>query len=104
MQRLMRRAAAVLAAAVLASSLASVALGASRSPHGHQSAPNPVDLGSPAAELRVDLDRLLAEHAFLTIEQMRSGLIGAPDFEAAAKAVEANSTEVAAAIGSVYGD
>ena len=61
-------------------------------------------LSSPAAELRVTLDRLLAEHAFLTIEQMRSGLTEAPDFEAAAKAVEANSTEVASAIGSIYGD
>jgi hypothetical protein len=64
----------------------------------------PVDLSSPAAELRVDLDRLLAEHAFLTIEQMRSGLSNAPDFAAAATAVEANSTEVAAAIGSIYGE
>jgi hypothetical protein len=63
-----------------------------------------VDLSSPAAELRIDLDRLLAEHAFLTIEQMRSGLLGAPDFAAAATAVEANSTELAAAIGSIYGD
>ena len=64
----------------------------------------PVDLSSPAAELRVDLDRLLAEHAFLTIEQMRSGLGNAPDFAAAATAVEANSTEVAEAIGSIYGE
>jgi hypothetical protein len=63
-----------------------------------------VDLSSPAAELRVDLDRLLAEHAFLTIEQMRSGLLGAPDFAAAAIAVEANSTEIATAIGSIYGE
>ncbi|HET9852824.1 MAG TPA: hypothetical protein VFP56_09990 [Candidatus Limnocylindrales bacterium] len=61
-------------------------------------------LSSPAAELRVMLDRLLAEHAFLTIEQMRSGLTHAPDLAAAAKAVEANSTDVAAAIGSIYGD
>jgi hypothetical protein len=72
-------------------------LGASPSPHQH------VELGSPAAQLRVDLDRLLAEHAFLTIEQMRSGLLGGPDFAALATAVEANSTEVAAAIGDIYG-
>ena len=63
-----------------------------------------VDIGSPAADLRVALDRLLAEHAFLTIEQMRSGLTDSPDFAAAATAVEANSTEVASAIGSIYGE
>jgi hypothetical protein len=79
------------------------ALAASPSPDAHHQPVVPVDLGSPAAQLRVDLDRLFAEHAFLTIEQMRSGLTGGPDFEAAAKAVEANSTEVAAAIGSIYG-
>jgi hypothetical protein len=62
-----------------------------------------VDLGSPAAELRVDLDRLLAEHAFLTIEQMRSGLVGGPDFADAAVAVEGNTVEIVDAIGSVYG-
>ena len=84
--------------------LAQPAIAASPSPgtqHEHGGAPS---LSSPAAELRVALDRLLAEHAFLTIEQMRSGLRGAPDFAAAAKAVEANSTEVAEAIGSIYGD
>jgi hypothetical protein len=79
------------------------ALAASPSPDSHHPPVLPLDLGSPAAELRVDLDRLLAEHAFLTIEQMRSGLTSGPDFEAAARAVEANSTEVAAAIGSIYG-
>ena len=79
-------------------------LGASPTPSSHHQGPGPVNLGSPAAQLRIDLDRLLAEHAFLTIEQMRSGLTNAPDFGAAAKAVEANSTEIAAAIGSIYGD
>lgn len=84
--------------------LAPTALAASPSPGAHHSPATPVDLGSPAAELRVDLDRLLAEHAFLTIEQMRSGLVDAPDFAAAASSVEANSTEIGAAIGSIYGD
>jgi hypothetical protein len=74
------------------------------SPAPHHGASNPPNLSSPAADLRVALDRLLAEHAFLTIEQMRSGLVDGPDFEAAAAAVEGNSTEVAAAIGSIYGD
>ena len=64
-----------------------VSLAASPSPAPHLHSASPVNLGSPAAQLRVDLDRLLAEHAFLTIEQMRSGLTSAPDFAAAAKAV-----------------
>jgi hypothetical protein len=58
---------------------------------------------SPAADLRVNLDRLLAEHAFLTIEEMRSGLTGEPDFASAAKAVEGNTTDIANAIGLIYG-
>jgi hypothetical protein len=69
-----------------------------------QGASAPVQLDSEAANLRVTLDRLLAEHAFLTIEQMRSGLTGSPDLAAAAKGVEGNSTDVASAIGSVYGE
>jgi hypothetical protein len=64
----------------------------------------PVNLDNAAADLRVNLDRLLAEHAFLTIEQMRSGLRSSPDFAAAASGVEANSIDVANAIGTIYGD
>jgi hypothetical protein len=100
----MRRSWRPLAAALVGLGLAApVALGASPSPASHHGG-TMAELSSPAAELRVDLDRLLAEHAFLTIEQMRSGLIGAPDFAAAAAAVERNSTDVAEAIGSIYGD
>jgi hypothetical protein len=62
-----------------------------------------VSLDSPVARLRVDLDRLLAEHAFLTIEQMRSGLTGGSDFQAAAAAVEANTVDLVGAVGSIYG-
>jgi hypothetical protein len=94
MQRQLRPPAVAVAALLL---FAPVTLGASPGQHQH------VDIGSPAAQLRVDLDRLLAEHAFLTIEQMRSGLLGGPDFAALAAAVEANSTEIAAAIGDIYG-
>ena len=100
MQRTWSVALAVGAALVLAP----VALGASPSPSHHEAQGGPVSFDTPAAQLRVDLDRLLAEHAFLTIEQMRSGLTDSPDFAAAATAVEGNSTDVANAIGSVYGD
>ena len=100
MQRFLRPTVAAAAALLL---LAPATLAASPSPHDHGSTNAVVDFGSPAAQLRVDLDRLLAEHAFLTIEQMRSGLAGSADFAAAATAVEANSVDVTAAIASVYG-
>ena len=94
----------VLMAAVALIVASPTALAAPRSPESQHGPVASVDLGSPASQLRVDLDRLLAEHAFLTIEQMRSGLTNGPDFAAAATAVEGNSTDVAAAIGSIYGD
>src|SRR5262245_27526801 len=108
-RRVANLAAAALAPALLLAPLVvpAPAFAASPAPaatHDHATAPRePASLDTPAAKLRVDLDRLLAEHAFLVIEQMRSGLTAGPDFEAAAKAVEANSTDVANAIGSVYG-
>jgi hemoglobin-like flavoprotein len=59
---------------------------------------------SPAADLRVTLDRLLAEHADLAIVAMQKGYDGAPDFQAAANQLDQNSQALAKAIGSVYGD
>ncbi|MGH2427377.1 MAG: hypothetical protein ACRDGV_00625 [Candidatus Limnocylindria bacterium] len=58
---------------------------------------------APATALRVSLDRLLAEHAFLSLEVVRSGIAGNPDFTAAAAVLEDNTTEIVAAIESVYG-
>lgn len=59
---------------------------------------------SAAADLRVALGTLLGEHALLAIAATQKGYDGDPDFEAAAAALDANSVEVADAIGSVYGD
>jgi hypothetical protein len=59
---------------------------------------------SAAADLRVTLDTLLGEHALLAIAATQKGYDGDPDFEAAAAALDANSVDVANAIGSVYGD
>jgi hypothetical protein len=56
-----------------------------------------------AADLRVTLDRLLGEHAFLATVAMQKGLDGAKDFKPAAAALDRNSVELADAIGSVYG-
>jgi hypothetical protein len=62
------------------------------------------DTATPAADLRVTLDTLLGEHALLALAAAQKGFDGAPDFEAAAAALDANSVEVSEAIGSVYGD
>ena len=59
---------------------------------------------SPAADLRVTLDSLLGEHALLAVAASQKGFDGDEDFEAIAAALDANSVEVADAIGSVYGD
>ncbi|CAN5636982.1 hypothetical protein BH23CHL7_BH23CHL7_00460 [soil metagenome] len=59
---------------------------------------------SPAADLRSALGRLLGEHGTLAIGAMRAGVDGAPNFEAAANALEGNTADLQAAIVSVYGD
>ena len=50
------------------------------------------------------LDRLLGEHAMLAMFATQKGLKGEDDFEAIAGALDANSRDLAAAIGSIYGD
>lgn len=57
-----------------------------------------------AVELRSTLDNLLSEHAYLAIETMRKGAEGAEDFESSAKALSANTEDLAGAIASVYGE
>jgi hypothetical protein len=59
---------------------------------------------SPAADLRITLDRLLGEHALLAMFATQKGFGGEKDFDAAAAALDANSVELADAIGSVYGE
>ena len=63
-------------------------------------APSPA---TPAADLRVTLDRLLGEHAHLAIAATQKGYAGQPDFKQVAAALDQNSVELADAIGSVYG-
>ncbi len=63
-------------------------------------APSPA---TPAADLRVTLDRLLGEHAHLAIAATQKGYAGQPDFKQTAAALDRNSVELADAIGSVYG-
>ena len=59
---------------------------------------------TPAAGLRVGLNALLSEHVYLAAAATGAALGGRqPEFEAAAAALDANSVDVAKAIGSVYG-
>lgn len=57
----------------------------------------------PASDLRVALSRLLAEHAFLTMETMRATALKAPDEGALRAGLDANTAELQSAIAGVYG-
>ncbi|APH07145.1 copper amine oxidase [Bacillus weihaiensis] len=61
-------------------------------------------VATPAAELRTTLGHLLSEHAYLAVEVMRNGALGAKDFEASVGALSENTEELSAAIASVYGE
>lgn len=61
------------------------------------------DFGLPAVQLRLALDRTLGEHAFLSIEAMRTGIVGGPEFEVAAEVLETNTVEVVALVDTAYG-
>ncbi|MGH2382186.1 MAG: copper amine oxidase [Candidatus Limnocylindria bacterium] len=67
----------------------------------------PAELSSPAADLRVALNRLLSEHASLAMEAMREGVdtgdLSDPEFTAVAGALAGNTDDLTAAIESVYG-
>jgi copper chaperone CopZ len=59
---------------------------------------------TPAAGLRAGLNALLSEHVYLAAAATGAALAGRqPEFQAAAAALDANSVDVARAIGSVYG-
>jgi hypothetical protein len=58
---------------------------------------------TPAGELRITLDRLLSEHAFLTVQAMHAGVTDDDQFAAAATALEGNTSDLVAAITAVYG-
>jgi hypothetical protein len=56
-----------------------------------------------AADLRVNLDNLFAEHAVLAMNATNAGVTGSKSFPAAAKVLDANSVALSKAIASVYG-
>jgi hypothetical protein len=57
----------------------------------------------PATQLRVTLDRVLGEHAFLIIEVMRTSLTPGPEFDAAGAALDQNTDALVSAIEGIYG-
>jgi hypothetical protein len=63
---------------------------------------DPAD-AAPATQLRLALDRVLAEHAFLIIEVMRTGLVSGPEYDAAADTLNENTDDLVAAITGIYG-
>jgi hypothetical protein len=63
----------------------------------------PADFDSPARQMQSSLGMALGEHAELAVDAMRSGLSGAPDFPAAAAALDANTREITAVIESIFG-
>jgi hypothetical protein len=63
-----------------------------------------VGVVSPAADLRVTLDRLLGEHAVLAMLATQKGFSGDADFKQVSAALDANSVDLSEAIASVYGE
>lgn len=59
---------------------------------------------SPGTDLRVTLDRLLAEHASLAYVALTKTIAGEKDASAVVTQLQGNTDDLSAAIGSVYGD
>ena len=62
------------------------------------------ELDAPRRQLQIALSRLLAEHMGLMVQLMRAAADGSPDFAAVGDAVNANTSELAGAISTLYGE
>lgn len=60
-------------------------------------------LAQPSWRLRSELDRLLGEHIALAVATLRTGATGSPDFAASATALNRNTGDLAAAMGTLFG-
>jgi hypothetical protein len=60
-------------------------------------------LDQPSWRLRSALDRLLGEHVALAVGALRAGGTNGPDFPAAADALNGNTRDLAAAMGTLFG-
>jgi len=85
--------------------VATLAAGCMKSMADHRTdRPAPATSATPAAALRTTLNALLGEHVILAAAATGAALDGRQaEFKAAAGALDANSTDIARAIGSVYG-
>jgi hypothetical protein len=94
----------VIAWLAVAIMLSTPALLLARGTHIEPSSPSWADPSSelPAVKLRIALDRMLGEHAFLVMETMRTGISGGTDFDEAAAALEGNTADLVELIDSVY--
>ncbi len=100
-----RTLAAALAALVMSSLLVTGALAASATegaPHT-MTAMTTAKTPLTAADLRVTLDNLFAEHAVLAMNATNAGVSGSKAFPAAAKTLDQNSVALSKAIASIYG-
>jgi hypothetical protein len=61
-------------------------------------------LEQPQWRLRSTLGRLLGEHVALAVAALRAGATTSPDFPAAADALNGNTSDLTAAIGSLFGE
>jgi Sortase domain len=61
-------------------------------------------LDAPAWRLRSELTRLLGEHVGLALSALRAGATNSPDFPAAVQALNGNTTDVTAAVDSLFGE
>ena len=60
-------------------------------------------LDQPSWQLRSALDRLLGEHVALAVGALRAGGTNSPDFPAAAAALNGNTSDLSAAMGTLFG-
>ena len=60
-------------------------------------------LDEPSWRLRSALDRLLGEHVALAVGALRAGGTDSPDFPAAAEALNGNTSDLSAAVGTLFG-
>jgi hypothetical protein len=75
--------------------------------HGLAAALLPPDqsaaLDRPSWRLRSELDRVLGEHVTLAVATMRAGAMNGPDFGAEAGALNGNTTDLTAAMATLFG-
>ena len=62
------------------------------------------ELDTPAWQLRSEMTRLLGEHVGLALATLRAGATNAPDFPAMVDSLNGNTTDVTAAVSSLFGE